>query len=85
MSAVLIEKEGHIARLILNRPDKLNALNLDMALELFKCTEELKSDGDIKCVIVSGAGDHFMAGGDIDYFKSLVDAFAIEGLSLIHI
>lgn len=83
MSAVLIEKEGHIARLILNRPDKLNALNLDMALELFKCTEELKSDGDIKCVIVSGAGDHFMAGGDIDYFKSLVDAFAIEGESAL--
>lgn len=83
MSSVLIEKKGAIARLILNRPDKLNALNSDMALELFRCTEELKNDEEIRCVIVSGAGDHFMAGGDIDYFKSLVDAFATEGESAL--
>lgn len=83
MPSVLVEKNGVVARLILNRPDKLNALNLDMALELFRCTEALKNDDTIKCVIVSGAGDHFMAGGDIEYFKSLVDAFAIEGESAL--
>ena len=83
MSSVIIEKKGAIARLILNKPDKLNVLNLDMALDLFRCTEELKNDEIIKCVIVSGAGDHFMAGGDIDYFKSVADAFATHGESAL--
>ncbi|PCI67789.1 MAG: enoyl-CoA hydratase [Piscirickettsiaceae bacterium] len=79
MSTVLVEKKGNIAWLILNRPDKLNVLGLDMPLELQRCTEALKKDDNIRCVIITGAGDHFMAGGDIDYFKTLVDAYAIEG------
>ena len=79
MTSVLIEKKGSVARLILNRPDKLNVLGLDMPAELKRCTDELKIDEQIRCVIISGAGDHFMAGGDIDYFKSLVDGYAKEG------
>ncbi|HIF18317.1 MAG TPA: enoyl-CoA hydratase [Cycloclasticus sp.] len=83
MSSVLIEKEGSVARLILNRPEKLNVLGLDMPAELKRCTEELKNDDQIRCVVICGAGDHFMAGGDIDFFKSLVDAYAIEGESAL--
>ncbi|ORU89944.1 MAG: enoyl-CoA hydratase [Cycloclasticus sp. symbiont of Poecilosclerida sp. M] len=79
MAVVEIIKEGPIAQLVLNRPEKLNVLNVDMPAELKKCTEELKNVDDIRCVIVKGAGDHFMAGGDIDYFKSLADAYAKEG------
>jgi len=83
MSSVLVEKSGSVARLILNRPEKLNVLGLEMPADLRRCTEELKNDEQVKCVIVTGAGDHFMAGGDIDYFKSLVDAYAIEGESAL--
>lgn len=83
MSSVLVEKNGNVARLILNRPEKLNVLGLEMPGDLRRCTEELKNDDQIKCVIIAGAGDHFMAGGDIDYFKSLVDAYAIEGESAL--
>lgn len=83
MSSVLVEKKGSIAWLILNRPEKLNVLGLEMPADLRRCTEELKNDEQVKCVIITGAGDHFMAGGDIDYFKSLVDAYAIEGESAL--
>lgn len=83
MSSVLIEKNENVARLILNQPEKLNVLGLEMPEDLRRCTEELKNDDQIKCVIVTGAGDHFMAGGDIDYFKSLIDAYAIEGESAL--
>jgi len=83
MSSVLVEKKGNIAWLTLNRPEKLNVLGLEMPADLRRCTEELKNDEQVKCVIIKGAGDHFMAGGDIDYFKSLVDAYALEGESAL--
>ncbi|WP_288355537.1 enoyl-CoA hydratase-related protein [uncultured Cycloclasticus sp.] len=83
MSSVLVEKKDGVAWLILNRPEKLNVVGSTMPADLLCCTEELKNDESIKCVIVTGAGDHFMAGGDIDYFKSLVDAYAIEGESAL--
>ncbi|MEW4982850.1 MAG: enoyl-CoA hydratase [Cycloclasticus sp.] len=83
MSSVLVKKKGNIAWLILNRPEKLNVLGLEMPADLRRCTQELKNDEKVKCVIITGAGDHFMAGGDIDYFKSLVDAYAVEGESAL--
>ena len=79
MSSVLIERKGSVARLILNRPEKLNVLDLEMMSDLSRCTEELKVDKEVRCVIVSGAGDHFMAGGDIDFFKTLVDTYETDG------
>ena len=48
MSTVVIEKKGEIARLILNRPEKLNVLGLEMPEDLRRCTEELKNDEKIK-------------------------------------
>jgi 2-(1,2-epoxy-1,2-dihydrophenyl)acetyl-CoA isomerase len=92
MSSVLIEKKGAVAWLILNKPEKLNVLGIEMAEGLKRCTEELKDDEGIRCVIITGAGDHFMAGGDLDYFKSLIDtyetgdktAFSKEIFDLVH-
>ncbi|MBQ0790301.1 MAG: enoyl-CoA hydratase/isomerase family protein, partial [Cycloclasticus sp.] len=83
MSTVKLEKKEHIAWLTLNRPEKLNVLGPDMPSELKKCTEAIKNDPQIRCVIIQGAGDHFMAGGDIDHFKMLVDAYAKEGESAL--
>jgi len=83
MSSVLVERKGSVAWLILNRPEKLNVLGVDMPADLKRCTEELKKDEQIRCVVIAGAGDHFMAGGDIDFFKTLVDAYAKEGESAL--
>lgn len=81
MAFVEIEKKGYIGYLKLNRPDMLNVLDYDMALNLKNAAATLKADTTISCVIVMGEGSHFMAGGDIGYFKQLVDKFAAEGES----
>ena len=70
---VLVETAGGICRLRLNRPKSLNAINLEMAHELQKVTAEIRSDQSIRVVVIQGAGDHFMAGGDIKSFKTLLD------------
>ena len=81
MSSVLVKKKGSVGYLILNRPDVLNVLDYSMSLDLKSATSKLKDDGSIKCVIVKGSGKHFTAGGDLEYFKQLVDRQVVEGES----
>ncbi|MGV8058320.1 MAG: enoyl-CoA hydratase/isomerase family protein [Smithellaceae bacterium] len=63
---LLVKKEDAIATITLNRPDKLNAMSLDMFRELAEATEEVANDRDVRTVVVTGAGRAFSAGGDID-------------------
>jgi enoyl-CoA hydratase len=66
MSTVLLEREGAVCVLTLNRPEKLNALNAELLGELDKQLVLLTSDASVSCVIVTGAGDKaFAAGADI--------------------
>jgi enoyl-CoA hydratase len=66
MSLVLVEKDGSVATLTLNRPDKLNALTSELLTELGMALHGLVSDADLRCVILTGAGDKaFAAGADI--------------------
>lgn len=71
MSNVLTEisKEG-VASVTLNRPEVLNALSPDMARDLHHALVGVSKDENARCVVIRGAGDGFMAGGDIAYFKS---------------
>lgn len=69
---VLLERDGPIATLIINRPDKLNALNLDVLEALGGRVEELREDATIRCAILTGAGDKaFVAGADIGAMQEL--------------
>ena len=79
MSVVKVEKKGNIAWLILNKPEVLNVLDYEMALALSHAVETLKNDQQIACIILTGAGQHFMGGGDIAYFKKLTEDFAKQG------
>lgn len=63
-SRVLIEIEGPIAYVWLNRPDKLNGVDLDMLSELVAAAEALGKNRDIRAVILQGKGDAFCAGLD---------------------
>jgi enoyl-CoA hydratase/carnithine racemase len=66
---VLVERHGPIATVILNRPDKLNALDLATWTRLDEALRELDRDEELRCVVLRGAGDAaFSAGADISEF-----------------
>lgn len=66
---VLLDIEDGIATITINRPDSLNAINDDVVTALIDITGALKDTGGVRCVVLTGAGDHFMAGGDVKRFK----------------
>lgn len=66
---ILVEKKDGVAIITLNRPEKLNAVNLDMRLEFLNALDELEIDDEVKVVIVTGAGRAFCAGADISTFE----------------
>ncbi len=63
---VLFAVKGRIATLTLNRPDRLNAMNQELRDELRKAWLRVKSDGEIWCAIVTGAGRAFSSGADVE-------------------
>ena len=69
MEPVLTARDGSIATVTLNNPDKLNALNQPMWAALGVAMRELSADDSLRCVVLRGAGDKaFAAGADISEF-----------------
>jgi len=69
---VLLEVRDQVATLTLNRPQALNALSVEMMQELAATVRELSAMSDVGVVVLTGAGDHFMAGGDLkDFARNL--------------
>lgn len=69
---ILVEKDGHVAIVTLNRPKALNALNSETLEDLNKALDYLKEEKDIYSVILTGAGGKaFVAGADISEMKEL--------------
>jgi enoyl-CoA hydratase/carnithine racemase len=69
---VLVERDGEVATVILNRPDKLNALTLDMWARVGTAMAELDGDGALRCVVLRGAGDKALGpGADITEFPDV--------------
>ena len=66
---VILERDGSVARVTLNRPHVLNSLDLEMMRAIAPLVEELAADETVRVVILTGAGAHFMAGGDLGFFK----------------
>ena len=62
---LLERKEGRVAILTMNRPDRLNAMSGAMLDALLEALDRLASDDDTGCVILTGAGRGFCAGGDV--------------------
>ena len=78
-AAVLVERDGAIATVVLNASDKLNALSLASWTELGARMRELSADDELRCVVVRGAGTRaFAAGADIAEFPA-VRANAAQG------
>ena len=94
METIILDKQGAVATLTLNRPDVLNALDRQMALDLDEAVTDLTNDDSIRAVIIKGAGRGFMAGGDVatmhhnidtidDVIRDLIGIFhkSVEGIA----
>ena len=62
---VIYEKDGHVASITLNRPDKLNALSEGLVSDIVAAVEEASADNEVRAVILKAAGRAFSAGYDI--------------------
>ena len=69
---IILEKDGHLAIVTINRPKALNALNSKTLKDLDLVLDDLEKDNDIYAVILTGAGEKaFVAGADISEMKDL--------------
>jgi len=63
---ILVERDEHVGIVTLNRPKERNALNFQLVDELAGALEELDRDEEIRCIVITGAGEKaFAAGADI--------------------
>ncbi|MDT7862237.1 MAG: 3-hydroxyacyl-CoA dehydrogenase/enoyl-CoA hydratase family protein [Saccharolobus sp.] len=71
LNTIIIRIEPPLAWIILNRPERLNALNAELISELDRALDELETNDQIRVVILTGNGRAFSAGADITSFLSL--------------
>jgi enoyl-CoA hydratase len=74
--SILVDRDERVGIVSLNRPKELNALNFQIVSELANALEELDHDDEIRCIVITGAGEKaFAAGADI---KEMSDKSPIE-------
>ncbi|MBI5524671.1 MAG: enoyl-CoA hydratase/isomerase family protein [Desulfarculus sp.] len=71
---VLMEDQGAVRLLTLNRPQQLNALNETMGRELMAALGQARQDDAVAVVVITGAGRAFSAGGDLQRFHAMAQA-----------
>ena len=68
-ATVLLSKSGSVATVTLNRPNVINAFNVQMRDDLYAALEAVRDDSEVKAVLIAGAGDRgFCAGADLTEF-----------------
>ncbi len=73
---LLVEREagGHVATVVLNRPEQMNALTTAMGEDLIVCFDDLERRSDVRAVVLTGAGERaFCAGGDLKERNEMSD------------
>ncbi|MFS0864078.1 enoyl-CoA hydratase-related protein [Fredinandcohnia sp. 179-A 10B2 NHS] len=75
MSTVLYQVENHIATITLNRPEAMNCFNYEMLKNLESVVEDIRSNPDVRVVLITGAGEKsFSVGADLKERKTLSDS-----------
>jgi 2-(1,2-epoxy-1,2-dihydrophenyl)acetyl-CoA isomerase len=81
MSAIIFHKENGVGYITLNRPDKYNSYNREMALAMQQYLDECAADDMVRCIYITGAGKGFCSGQDLseamnptpEEFKKIVE------------
>ena len=72
METISLEIVEHIADIRLNRPEKRNAINLDLMQSLNTAAKQLKANKQLRAIVLSGNGEAFCAGMDFEIFKDML-------------
>lgn len=75
---VIIQTDGPIASLVLNRPENRNAFNRQLILDIIDAAKWLDQQSHVKVVVIRGLGPSFCAGFDLRYFSSLASPEAVR-------
>lgn len=74
---VTIDKRG-VATLLLNRPERHNAMNNDLIREVTEAAQQLDADKNVRAVVLTGAGESFCAGGDLKWMQGIFNCTRAE-------
>src|SRR5580704_9024728 len=69
METLLVERQGHVVTVVLNRPERKNAINTDMWRELLITFEDIEQRADDRVMVLTGAGGAFCSGADLGGFS----------------
>ena len=78
------EKTGNIGKIVLNRPEVGNTLNLNLAIELFEVLNSVSTDNSLKSLILTGKGKLFCGGGDLKFLLENKDSVKETLLKMTH-
>jgi 2-(1,2-epoxy-1,2-dihydrophenyl)acetyl-CoA isomerase len=70
---IVVEHDGSLGWIRINRPERLNAFSGTMREELLAALRELEADHDVRCVVITGAGRAFSTGGDVAVMAELLE------------
>jgi methylglutaconyl-CoA hydratase len=77
---ILYSQQDHLARITLNRPEKRNALDDGIVMELKLALKEANEASDIRVVVIEGAGNDFCSGADLSVLQKIARSSIIENL-----
>ncbi|HEX2207212.1 MAG TPA: enoyl-CoA hydratase-related protein [Longimicrobium sp.] len=77
---LLVRDEGGVRRLVLNRPDKRNALNAELIAALKSALHEADGDDAVRVVVIEGEGKDFCSGADLSALRRIADSSVMENL-----
>lgn len=81
---VLDRREGGVVFVVINNPERRNAIDMEVRDELHRMFEGLERDDEARVIVLTGQGEHFCAGGDIKAWKDFTVVEAKERIRRIH-
>jgi len=73
-----VNKEGAVGTIVLNRPEILNAINLEMIREITGAVNSFEKNADLRVIIFRSNGDHFSSGADLNWMQESMSQKAVQ-------